>query len=280
MSQDIPQNKALSSRDLLFWISLILLILNDAYLKWNFPGFWTGKLSDFAGLMAFALFWIYLFPKRANWILILTALGFIWWKSSFSQGFINAWNSIVPLSIERVVDPTDLWAILVLPLLSWLFIKGKFISYSISYPSPLKTLSLVVAVFAFSATSILRHAFPKGDVHIGESYKLKISRTQVLDRLEQMGIKATLDTNAYNYYYSQSYLLDTLPEYRKEEQYIGLVYDIQITLDSTGKEKTNLFIRDVSLSDNPNLSDWRALRDLRNQYEQIIKKRLIQPLQE
>ena len=40
--------------------SLILLLLNDILLKQLFPGFITGKLSDFTGLFIFVVFWIYL----------------------------------------------------------------------------------------------------------------------------------------------------------------------------------------------------------------------------
>jgi hypothetical protein len=40
-----------------FVCAVALLLLNDWVLKPAFPGWWTGKLSDFAGLFAFALFW-------------------------------------------------------------------------------------------------------------------------------------------------------------------------------------------------------------------------------
>jgi hypothetical protein len=41
---------------------------------------------------------------------------FVFWKSPLSQPLINAWNTIGPFTVARVVDWTDLLALLALPL--------------------------------------------------------------------------------------------------------------------------------------------------------------------
>ena len=41
-----------------FVISLFLLLINDFYLKPELDSSFTGKLSDFAGLFVFTLFWM------------------------------------------------------------------------------------------------------------------------------------------------------------------------------------------------------------------------------
>lgn len=54
-----PRNKHL----LLNWVflpCLLVLALNDHFLKYGYPGWLTGKLSDFAGLLIFPLFLAYL----------------------------------------------------------------------------------------------------------------------------------------------------------------------------------------------------------------------------
>lgn len=53
-----------------FWflLALTLLLLNDFVLKETFANWFTGKLSDFAGLFVFPLFWITLFPNRKQLI--------------------------------------------------------------------------------------------------------------------------------------------------------------------------------------------------------------------
>ena len=45
-----------------FLLSLILLLLNDLYLKWHHPGVISGKLSDFAGLFMVSLSLFTVFP--------------------------------------------------------------------------------------------------------------------------------------------------------------------------------------------------------------------------
>ncbi|MBR9859418.1 T9SS type A sorting domain-containing protein [bacterium] len=99
----------------LFITALVLLFINDFFLKSAFPGVLTGKLSDFAGLFIFPLFLFYIIGKRKKEIFILTAVTFAFWKSPLSQGFIEAWNSLGILSIGRVIDFTDLIALSILP---------------------------------------------------------------------------------------------------------------------------------------------------------------------
>lgn len=89
-----------------FLLALLLLLLNDWLLKPAFHNDLTGKLSDFAGLFAFPFFLSAFFPARKRVIHIAVALLFVWWKSEWSQPFINALNNCyIPLG--RVVDYTD-----------------------------------------------------------------------------------------------------------------------------------------------------------------------------
>jgi hypothetical protein len=53
-----------------------VLLLNDHVLKEAFHNWLTGKLSDFAGVAAFALFWCMLFPNPRRPILLGTAAAF------------------------------------------------------------------------------------------------------------------------------------------------------------------------------------------------------------
>jgi hypothetical protein len=47
-----------------FVAALVVLITNDLYLKLAYPGWLTGKLSDFSGVYLIAALAIGLFPKR------------------------------------------------------------------------------------------------------------------------------------------------------------------------------------------------------------------------
>lgn len=102
-------------RSPLFLLGLGLLLVNDFYLKSEYGNWWTGKLSDIAGLFIFPLFLTVLFPKRIKESFIFTGLRFFIWKlpqASQAIAFIN--DHGVP--IGRTVDFSDLMALCVLPL--------------------------------------------------------------------------------------------------------------------------------------------------------------------
>ena len=46
------------------YVSVILLVLNDQILKQTYPGWLTGKLSDFSGIFLIVLYLRAIFPKR------------------------------------------------------------------------------------------------------------------------------------------------------------------------------------------------------------------------
>lgn len=132
-----------------FNIALAILLLNDFILKGLYGNWLTSKLSDFAGLFVFSLFFIAFFPKYRQVVLCATGILFIFWKSPFSQPIINFWNSLSIFSIHRVVDYTDLVALLMLPL-------AGFYSKTVPKAPALKfnpILPMLVACFAFVATS-------------------------------------------------------------------------------------------------------------------------------
>lgn len=73
-----------------------------------FHNWLTGKLSDFAGLFAFSLFFGALLPRWKGAIYLCTTLGFVIWKSTFSQAMIDLVNMVLPIKVGRTVDWTDI----------------------------------------------------------------------------------------------------------------------------------------------------------------------------
>ncbi|AOM77405.1 hypothetical protein [Pedobacter steynii] len=132
-----------------FLICLFLLLLNDFYFKSAFHNSLTGKLSDLCGLFIFPIFWSVLFPKRKQTVYILTALFFIYWKSSYSDPFIQLFSLYV-FPIDRTIDPNDLFALIVLPV-SW-HLQSRPPKRSYFNPQ----LVGLVAFFSFCATSMPR----------------------------------------------------------------------------------------------------------------------------
>lgn len=155
-----------------FITGLLLLLINDHILKQPFNNWFTGKLSDFAGLFIFPIFFSAFIPKYRKHIYWITAIGFIWWKSSWADGFISFWNSTPLFTISRVKDITDLIALLILPL-SFFYqkkFKGKKLTLS---PVPL----IVLSSFAFIATSRSHR------IEVYYEYNLPYSKEELLRRL-------------------------------------------------------------------------------------------------
>lgn len=100
---------------LLFTLFLGLLVVNDLFLKGLYPGWWTGKLSDFSGLLIFPIVVFALTGWKQKHIIWLTIGGFLFWKSGLSQPLIDGWNAIMPVHLSRVIDYSDLIALLMVP---------------------------------------------------------------------------------------------------------------------------------------------------------------------
>jgi len=134
----------------LFLLSVFLLLLNDFYLKSAFGNSITGKLSDFAGLFAFPFFFSCIFPDRKKLIHVFTAILFIWWKSSFSQFFIDGVNCI-GIPIYRTIDFSDNMALI--SILASYYIISRKLEYIKLKPLFLYPL-IFISCFAFTATSL------------------------------------------------------------------------------------------------------------------------------
>ena len=100
----------------IFLFGLFLLILNDHILKAAYGNWFTGKLSDVAGLLILPMFLKYLFPISTKKSVLFTIVFFVFWKSPLSQFFIDSFNSVGFYNMGRVVDYTDFIAFLILPL--------------------------------------------------------------------------------------------------------------------------------------------------------------------
>ena len=159
-----------------FLIGLLLLLLNDFVLKQQFHNGFTGKLSDFAGLFVFSLFWTAFFPRQKTLVFVSTAALFLFWKSVYAQFLIDGWNSLPFFGIQRTVDYSDLWALLILPFAyrysntaSPLQVRSKLI-----YPIA------IVSMFAFTATQFSHK------VSYSNQYQFQSSKKELLERISHL----------------------------------------------------------------------------------------------
>ena len=136
-----------------FIAALALLVVNDFALKPLFHNALTGKLSDFAGLFALTLFVATLWPRHRHLAACVIAVSFTFWKTSYAEPLIEAWNAVAPFAFGRVVDLTDLVALPMIPLAVWAAPRAA------PWPLPraLQVGLAVLAPLAFTATSSPQH---------------------------------------------------------------------------------------------------------------------------
>lgn len=140
----------------IFLLGLFLLILNDHLLKAVYGNWFTGKLSDVAGLLILPMFLKYLFPISTKKSILFTIVFFIFWKSPFSQFFIDSFNSLGLYNMGRVVDYTDFIAFLILPFSS--YVLDNIEKFEMKLPTisiqKMATQSILLLTFlTFCATS-------------------------------------------------------------------------------------------------------------------------------
>lgn len=216
-----------------FIFSVLLLLLNDFYLKYVFPGLLTGKLSDFAGLFAFAYFFSSLLPKYKKQIHIVIAFLFIFWKSSYPQPFIDLINS-VGVPIHRIVDPSDNIA-----LISLLFSYILFSRFNYSTINPILKYTIIgVSIFSFVATTQppQREETPTYKfVNIGNSYSFSCSKEELIERYNTFQIDRV---NYHKKYYVGDIVFDSIQNTYSSD-YRGMSHIIAKILDTDNLKNTD-----------------------------------------
>lgn len=233
----------------IFILSLVLLLLNDWYLKAAHPSILTGKLSDFAGLFALPFLLGALFPKGSKFLHVLTALLFIAWKSPLVQPAIelaNTWG--IPLF--RTVDFTDCIALLSIPLSFFLLGRPRQFALRPAFAKGLVALSAV----AFVATSMPPQ---KTLIYapLGKTYDFSCSKQELIQRInrrqeemvkkmdwEALEIRFDADNRAYYSGYSQDTIVKLLdPAKVEDEDLVEVTFphsEIKVTGDESQSKIT------------------------------------------
>lgn len=189
-----------------FFIGLSILLLNDLYLKGHFNNLWTGKLSDFAGLFIFPIFWTILFPRHKVKIYLITTLFFIYWKSPYSQNFINIINILFPFKISRIIDYSDYLALTILPL-SYYYNNLTKKYYLTVHP----IIILIISSFSFLATSYRTHIDYKKDYAFNypiDSLEYRIYNLKYIQNTHKQEQKDSIiePTGKFDYFNEKSHM--------------------------------------------------------------------------
>lgn len=180
-----------------FLTGLVTLLLNDLLLKKIYGNWITGKLSDFAGLFIFPLFWLVFFPKLKMTAYILTAVIFIFWKTNSSTAFIDFWNSLEIYSIGRVIDYSDFLAFGMLPLSYFYYIKQTE-SLALVRVAPTRIRAIITiavalsSAVAFLATSRI-YVIKYESTAAAHSYYFSISKSSLVNQIHEFVKRAKRD---------------------------------------------------------------------------------------
>ena len=169
-----------------FLLAIGLLLLNDWVLKPAFGNWLTGKLSDFAGLAAFSMFWAALLRRHRPAVFIAAGAAFVLWKSPLIDSALQAWNAMDAWPLARVQDYSDLLALAVL-LPAYRLVEELIERRSARPGSLTRRVSAVsagiIGILAFSATSVVRPTPIEG-----MEYGVPGTRADVLAGLDSLGI--------------------------------------------------------------------------------------------
>lgn len=286
-----PRNKNLILNPV-FLTGILVLALNDHWFKIQYPGVLTGKLSDFAGILVFPLFLAYLFPRYVKAMTTVTGIFFICWKSPLSTPLIDLYNLVAPIGITRVVDYTDLLALVMLAPAHYLIVRiggrpapDRIGGHSIPVRaqgrpfSPHALLLIIPCSLVFMATSppkrYLHNNHVDGDIDINASFTIKMSPEEVLTAMEKEGFHPVPDTGAGYSRYPQSHYIMTKVIFPSSQDTLQFV---RFSLYPKGKGKTDFYLRTINKKGDIKLADWRTLKMYSKYYRYIIKTNVIKDL--
>jgi hypothetical protein len=245
----------------LFVVGLVILLTNDFILKPLFHNFLTGKLSDFVGLFIFPYFLSIFFKRHSKIIYLLTGFLFVIWKSSISNSFILWWNDNIFFQINRVVDYTDLVALIVLPFSYYYLTNQSIFRTRIRYAFSI--LIGTISIFSFCATSQPRQEY-KLQIDTDRQFTLPISKPELFKQLSnRYGYSDTIEKNLID---TMFYCYFDIPEKwtslsaiviikKVDDKQTYLELDSVIAFDVTGRlfagidEKNVNFIKSLTSKD-------------------------------
>lgn len=180
MGSDEPRSAVLGSAG--FLAALAALGINDWFLKDAFHNALTGKISDFAGLFALTALLANLFPRRRFLIAFGVASGFVFWKLRLSDPILNLAIQWGGLRLVRVVDPTDLLALAIVPLAAIYRPRATLRPSAAS-----RALALAAACLLFVGTSRVEHEVSLTSDSAERRYASPLSERGIVDALKRCG---------------------------------------------------------------------------------------------
>jgi hypothetical protein len=258
---------------------LVTLLLNDHYLKYAFSNWLTGKLSDVVGIIILPLLLAFIFPKLKKHSVWMSALLFAFWKSPFSQSLIDLYNQIAFIQTSRIVDFTDLFVLLLLPV-------PYFIIYRIDQLKFLKIHKVnILFILLLTVATLMATSPPPSHYYTRTEGNLvcyrcnmtvNYNQDEIVWRLKEVNIVFDRITSI------DSVVLERVPSLKKENVHVyrlnQLVIDkdtlrnLDFTMRTIKDGKTKIYFNGMQVSDD--ISTMKLEIKLRNYYKKLLFKEL------
>jgi hypothetical protein len=255
--------------------SLLLLFVNDHFLKAQFANGITGKLSDMAGIILLPLLLAFLLPRISRYTALISALLFIYWKSPLSQPLIDLYNEYAFIQTSRVVDYTDLYVLSLLPIPYFLIRKiDELGKWKIKKGIPLLLL-IPTAITLMATAPPEKHYYTRTDGNLscyGCNITVKYNQDEIIDKLKR-----------HNIIFDKVWPLDTVtlnrfPHLKKENvnyyRLNSLIIDkdtlqnLDFTMKTNSRGKTRIYFNGMQVSQD--LTDEKLSFKLRKYYKRLL----------
>ncbi len=257
----------------IFIFGILILFLNDQIFKFEFSNYFTGKLSDVCGIIIFPFFLTYIFPKLKQNSVFAAAIIFSFWKSQYSQSLINFYNEISPIQTSRIIDYSDLFVLLLLPIPYYLIKnvhKIDFLTIKKLNPKFIFVISLFIFIAEAPPPS---HYFTMNNGNL-QCYKCNMkvnhSKDYVLNKLKQNGIE--FDTVRLIHYRSVIDSTSGGKKYIKNELIIDndTLRNISFTIFPLKGNRTQIYFNGADVSQDLRRDDFKLQRKMRKYYRKIV----------
>jgi hypothetical protein len=253
---------------------LALLLLNDHLFKWEFSNWLTGKLSDAAGIILLPLLLAYLFPVIRYHSIWISAVFFIFWKSPYSSGLIDIYNRVAPIGITRVVDYSDLFVLLLLPIPFYIMQhidRLKAIKISRVHPA-FVLIPLMVGFMATQPPRYYRYVRTDGNLKCYNCYiTLRYSQDEIVQKLQDDQLAFdSIKPFIINPNYREEIIDPDLKLYKINQLILDgdTLRNLDFTMRTMKAGKTRLYFTGMDV--NADLSDFKLERKLLKLYRKKV----------
>jgi len=253
-----------------FIFCLVVLFVNDHYIKFNYSGWLSGKLSDAAGIIILPLILAYIFPKIGKMAVIVSALLFLFWKSEFSQALIDLYNQYSFVETSRIIDYSDLVVFVFLPVPYYIINNINQLDFiKVNQINPLAILIPSFAVL-IATSPPASYYYNRSDANLtcyDCSIKVNYTQAEIINKLKMQDIvfdsikpleKSRLSKNQEVNFYKLNQLIierDTLK-------------DLEFTMRTFKSGKTKIYFKGMHIA--AKVNDRKLEKTLREYYKKLL----------